>query len=372
MKSLVKKTTLLILCFLFFFGGISHGASDVPALRDCKDSTERARIQSLINGARAEGKLAWWFNMIEPKMDKYIADGFKAYYGLPDLKFEFTYATNQATIANVEKLFQANRPTPDILWYAIWVWYKDLLARGKVMRYDSPMYKEYTVSHEVGNSMPGYWVSDSYCYNPVWNPAALAKAGIKDFNPTSWWDFADPKLSKLISLGNIPQSHSYALNALGWKKALGDDWFKKIGKNKPALYLKMAQGRDWVASGEYPITLTNSAKTAEAIKQTGVKVKMLYPKEGVVMLPFAPIILATAPHPNAAKLFIDYVRSAPGTNRVAESDVCLFYGRPGVKTTSEFLPGAENVKAIPMDWNSITDQSVTEIQQWVVSIGLCY
>lgn len=372
MKKLKKMSILLIFCFLFFSGWVSYGASDIPALRG-KDQAEQARIQALIDGARKEGKLIWQANMIEPKMGKYIAEGFKDYYGLSNLDCEFTYATNSATITKVERLFAANRPTPDILWYVSWVWFKDLFARGKVMHYDSPMYKEYTISHTLGNTLPGYWVSDSYCYNPMWNPDALDKAGIKNFNPTSWWDFTDPKLAKLISIGNIPQSQSYAIWALGVRKALGDDWFKKLAKHKPCLYLKMAQGRDWVASGEYPITLTNSAKTAETVQKAGIKVKLLYPKEGVVMKPYSCIILATAPHPNTAKLFIDYVRSAPGTNRIADSGVNLFYGRPGVKTPlKEFLPAAEDVKAIPIDWNSITDQDIKEIQQWVVKIGLCY
>jgi ABC-type Fe3+ transport system substrate-binding protein len=271
-------------------------------------------------------------------------------------------------------MLQANRPTPDVMWYVAWAWYKSLLARGKLMRYDSPMYKDYTISHKVGNSVPGYWVSDSYTFSPMWTPGPMAKAGFKDFNPTSWWDFTDPKLAKLTSMGNLARSQSFTTIAIALRKALGDEWFHKVAKNKPALYIKSAQGRDWSASGEYPITLTSHAKNAEVVKGTGVAVKLLYPKEGVCLMPFAPVILAAAPHPQASKLFMDYVRSAPGTDRIAEAGTCLLYGRPGVKAPlKEFLPPAEEIKGIPMNWDvDDTEQTMKETQEWLVKIGMSY
>ena len=115
-------------------------------------------------------------------------------------------------------------------------------------------------------------------------------------------------------------------------------------------------------------------QNAEEVKKTGVEVKLLYPKEGVVLFPFAPLIMGPAAHPNMAKLFIDYIRSKPGTDRMADAGVCLIYGRPGVKTPlKEFLPPAEEIKTIPMNWD-VDDsiQAVKEIQKWVVTIGLSY
>ena len=70
------------LCLLTFVSGVSYGA-DIPAIRDAKDSAERARVQALIDGARKENQLEWTGNMVEPKHANPLIAGFKEYYGLP-------------------------------------------------------------------------------------------------------------------------------------------------------------------------------------------------------------------------------------------------------------------------------------------------
>jgi iron(III) transport system substrate-binding protein len=361
--------------FLFLiFGGISYGAADVPALKNAPDPTERARVAKLIEAARAEGDLIIDGTMIEPKMMQYVLKGFKETYGLPDLKTQYTYEGTSRIVTRVSQVLRAGRPGPDIVWNVSWAWYMDLLAHKQIMRYDCPWYKDYTISHKVGNSMPGYWVSDSYTFLPMWNVTALEKAGIKNFRPTSWWDFTDPKLGKLSSIGNMSRSQSQTSVGMGLRKVLGDEWFKKMAKLKPALFTRGAGGRDWCASGEYPIDVYGSAKNTFVLQTGGLNVKLLYPKEGVVLLPLAPIILTSARHPNVAKLFIDYVRSVPGTNRVSGSGAGLIMGRPGVKNPNkELFPPAETINLIPMDWNKeSTLETVKAFQKWVVDIGLSY
>jgi ABC-type Fe3+ transport system substrate-binding protein len=242
--------------------------------------------------------------MIEPKHAKFILDGFKEYYGLKALKPEYTYGQSAQVIGQVEQLIKAKRTTPDIIWQPAWSWYNDLLKRGLIVRYESPYYKEYTLSNGAGNSKPGYWVSDAYTFHPMWNVGAVAKAGFKDFNPKSWWDFADPKFSQYTSIGNISKSTSYTAVAIGLRKVLGDEWFKKVAAMKLAAFIKSAQGRDWCASGEYPIDLLSHAKNAETAKKTGVDIKLLYPKEGVTLLPFGPIILKDGGNQGAGYLFL--------------------------------------------------------------------
>jgi hypothetical protein len=150
-------------CFLFLtLTSLSFGAGDFPALKDAKDPAEKARVQKLHEGALAEGKLNIVGTMIEPKMAQYIVQGFKEYYGLPGLKNEYTYEGTARIVTRVDQVVNAGRPGPDIVWNVAWAWYMDLMGRNQIMKYESPMYKEYTISNKVGNSMPGYWVSDSY------------------------------------------------------------------------------------------------------------------------------------------------------------------------------------------------------------------
>jgi iron(III) transport system substrate-binding protein len=347
-------------------------AQEAPALAAIKDPTEKARVAALIAEAKKENGLAWIGVQIEPAHADAVMAEFKRYYGLADAKAEYTYAATGAIVTRVEQLLRAKRNNFDIVWNASWAWYKDLLKRNEIMQYESPNYAAYTLSDKHGMSVKGYWVSDAYAFAPVYNTAALDKIGLKNFHPTSWNDFVDPKFTGHLAMIDVLISTSAAPVLAGVVKAMGDDWLKALGKVKPTLHSKAAQGRDWVGSGEFAAALFNSPKDALSLQERHLPTKQVFPKEGVVLIPFPPIILAGAPHPATAKLFIDFVRSAHGTQTMMDAGSLLFFGRPGVKPKHpDILPTAEDVKAIPFNWDTdATNQAVKAFRDKVRAVGI--
>jgi len=327
-------------------------AQEPPALAAITDAAEKARVSALIEAAKKEGQLSWIGVQIEPGHADAIIAEFKRYYGLNDIKGEYTYAATGAIVTRVEQLLKAKRNNFDIVWNASWAWYKDLLKRGEIMKYESPYYKDYTLSDKHGMSVKGYWVADAYAFAPIFNTQAIA-AQIKDFNPTSWNDFVDPRLAGHLCMINVLISTSAAPVVAGITKAMGEKWLASLGKLKPTLHSKAAQGRDWVGSGEFSATLLNSPKDALSLIKRKLPTKQVFPKEGVVLIPFPAIIMASAPHPATSKLFIDFVRSPHGTQTMMNAGSLLFFGRPGVKPKyPDILPAAEDVKAIPFNWDT--------------------
>ena len=328
-------------------------AQEAPALAAIKNASEKTRVSALIEAAKKEGQLSWIGVQIEPGHADAILTEFKRHYGLNDIKAEYTYAATGAIVTRVEQLLKAKRNNFDIVWNASWDWYKDLLKRGEIMKYESPNYAAYTLSDKHGLSQKGYWVADAYAFAPVYNTKAIEAQGIKDFSPASWNDFVDPRLAGKVALINVLISTSAAPVLDGVARAMGDDWLKALGKLKPTLHSKAAQGRDWVGSGEFSVAIFNSPKDALSLKERHLPTKQVFPKEGVVLIPFPAIIMASAPHPAISKLFIDFVRSAHGTQTMMDSGSLLFYGRPGVRPKyPDILPPAEDVKAIPFDWDT--------------------
>jgi ABC-type Fe3+ transport system substrate-binding protein len=350
----------------------SARAQQPPALAAITDAGERARVQALIAEARKEGALSWIGVQIEPGHADPVLAEFKRYYGLDDLKGEYTYSSTGAIVTRIEQLLRAKRGEFDIVWNASWAWYKDLLKRGEIMKYESPNYAAYTLSDQHGMSAKGYWVADAYAFAPVYNTNALAAHGINDFHPTSWKDFVDPKLTGQVAMIDVLVSTSAAPVLAGVVKTMGDDWLAALGKVKPALHIKASQGRDWVGSGEFSVALFNSPKDALSLAQRNLPTKQLFPKEGVVLIPFAPIILASAPHPSTAKLFVDFVRSAHGTQTLMDSGSLLFFGRPGVKPKyPDILPRTEDVKAIPFDWDTEgSTAAVNKFREKLRAVGI--
>jgi iron(III) transport system substrate-binding protein len=347
-------------------------AQQPPALADITNPAEKARVQALIDGAKKEGALSWIGVQVEPGHAAPIIAEFKRYYGLNDLKGEYTYAATGAIVTRVEQLLRAKRNNFDIVWNASWAWYKDLLKRGEIMKYASPSYAGYTLSDKNGTTVKDYWVSDYYAFAPVYNTDALAKIGLPNFHPTSWNDFTDPKLAGHLAMIDVLISTSAAPVLAGVVKTMGEDWFKKLAALKPTLHSKAAQGRDWVGSGEFAAALFNSPKDALSLHERHLPTKQVFPKEGVVLIPFPAIIMNSAPHPNTAKLFIDFVRSAHGTQTMMDAGSLLFFGRPGVKPKyPDILPASENVKAIPFNWDTeATNAAVKKFRAHAQALGI--
>jgi ABC-type Fe3+ transport system substrate-binding protein len=70
-------------------------------------------------------------------------------------------------------------------------------------------------------------------------------------------------------------------------------------------------------------------------------------------------ILAKAPHPSAAKLWVDFILSEAGQRVLVEKEA-LISGRAGfVSPTPEYAPPIDKMNVIKIDWEKITveDQS---------------
>jgi len=339
-------------------------ARDVPALSEKSDPAEKARVQHLINEARRIGTFSWISGAILPGQGAKITRAFQAYYGLNDLKTNYLYASTFEVTSRVEQLLMARRNTFDVVWNAAYPWYPDLLRRGELLRYESPNYKAFTLSEAAGYNMHGYWVSFGYAFTPAYNPAALRKLGITNFQFSSYKDLVNPRLKGLVSIGNLNSSMQSTSTMIALQHQIGGNWFRRLVSTvKPTPTTVAAQGRDWLASGEFPIAITTLARDRLMLRQKHIDIRSPMPKEGVLIIPFPPVILKSALNPAAAKLFIDYITSIRGAQMIQDAGAMLFVGRPGVRSPApDILPAWENVKVIPFNW--VKDGSRANVERY--------
>lgn len=91
----------------------------------------------------------------------------------------------------------------------------------------------------------------------------------------------------------------------------GLEFFKQPAAQKPGFRIGSSQIADLVAAGEYPIGINTYSTNIEDLKARGAPVEWVGLDPVVAILhPIA--INAAAPHPNAAKLFVDFVLSREG------------------------------------------------------------
>jgi ABC-type Fe3+ transport system substrate-binding protein len=89
--------------------------------------------------------------------------------------------------------------------------------------------------------------------------------------------------------------------------------------------------------------------------EKGAGLKLVLPPEGWAAVGYPTAILAHAPHPNAAKIFMDFLHSEPFQNLDLNFGGVVV-GRLGLKSRFEFYPKPiyDLQGPIPMEWSKFT------------------
>ncbi|HEU4345628.1 MAG TPA: extracellular solute-binding protein [Candidatus Binatia bacterium] len=173
----------------------------------------------------------------------------------------------------------------------------------------------------------GQWaVVRASVYGPAFNTTKVKESEA----PKSWRDFLDPKWRdrKLV---NAHPSYS-AFVSVGMSalvKLFGWEFFDKLAAQKPIIVQSALDTVVYVVRGEAWMSVGGTAYTSAVAIQKGEPIKHAFPKEGVPLIVSPQAILAKAPHPNAAKVFVDWLFSKEAQQVMVEDGT--YVGHPEVE-----------------------------------------
>jgi iron(III) transport system substrate-binding protein len=211
------------------------------------------------------------------------------------------------------------------------------------------------LSKEAGSFFPGQVPSDQ-----VWTPFTTMpyvvmynkKLVSEAEKPKAWKDVLDSKWKGKVAYADASKSGSsytllvtwltiYGKNEAGWKFV--EDLLRQC-KVLP----KSSMTYQGVANGEYPIGLTFEQAAFEYLKG-GAPIGLVYPSEGTAITLDGSAIIKNAPHPNAAKLFLDFTVSKEMQDLMVDK-----FGRRSVRKdvgSPAGLPTLDIIKAINYDFD---------------------
>jgi iron(III) transport system substrate-binding protein len=336
----------------------ASGATNVDApILSTLSGSERDRVAGLIQVAQKEGELSWLDAVVVPDTAAKFADAFKQRYGLPNAKINFERQNTGQVTSRVQEEVKGGKVTVDLFAVASPRLFYALKDADALLQYDSPEYAHYESSKKAGLTFePGYWMSPvAYTFAPITNPKFFDKP-IK-----SWNDMVDPKLQGKILISDAGGSEAPLYIYVGLRKVLPLSLFQQLAALGATVNgASSVQGSQRLATGEVWIAEDLPSRLVQTVKQTGVPLKPFYPDEGNVMLGHPYGIPAKAPHPNLAKLFLDFVFSEQGQTMYVSLEG-LASGRDGVKFPDEvkqYSPPLGEIKTIALDFKNLDNKTL--------------
>jgi len=178
--------------------------------------------------------------------------------------------------------------------------------------------------------------------------------------PKSWKDLLDAKWrGKMVtahpSYSGIIATHVLALvNLYGW------DYFKELAKNKLHLVQSANDPAGVVASGERPVGVNGAEYFYYKTLKQGNPIKIVYPKEGIPLVVSPVAIAKDASHPNASKLFMDFIFAKESLQTMADREG-LYTGHPDV-TYPKDKPKLKELNLLNVDAEQL-EEKTTEIKK---------
>ena len=319
--------------------------------------------QATIDAAKKEGMLVYATNLFAPTTQKQLQQAFRDHYKLPaSFKMQGYIGSSSAVVSRTSEELKADKVTVDWLAVNFATFWKDLQTRGELMKYCSPEYKGLTYRKQAGVMDGGceFQSVAAIVFGLLWNPQYVKE------DLQSWSQLTDPKYKGQIIFGDVRKSAAYldAYYGLRTNKVWTDEWLQKIKAQNPFFLLRSTDIRDRVMAGEFPIAILGYGPRAYQVRDQ-IKLDVSWPKEGVVVDGNYGGILAKAPHPNAAKLWNDFIFSKAGQEILIKLEAIATL-RSDVNIPKEvqpFVPNLGKIHAVPVDWANLTKAKLDPMRE---------
>lgn len=297
-----------------------------------------AQDAALLQAARKEGKVVWYTSLAIPSSTA-IAHYFQNKY--KGIEVEVHRSGSQRVLQRTMQEATAGIKNGDIIHTSDAGHFELLKDKGLLLKYTPTA---------VGAFPDGFKDKAGFYYGMratlsviAYNPKVVAE---KD-SPKTWKDLLNPRWNgKLVTAhpgySGIIMTHVLALvNAYGW------DYFRDLAKNKVHITQSANDPAGVVASGERPIGVNGAEYFYYKTLKQGNPIKIVYPKEGVPLVVSPTAIAKDAPHPNAAKLFTEFMFAKESQQLLADKEG-LYTGHPEVTYPTD-KPKLKELKLLPAD-----------------------
>jgi iron(III) transport system substrate-binding protein len=255
-----------------------------------------------LEAAKKEGAVVIYSPAPAEMLDE-LTKAFNVKY--PSIKAEYYRANSAQVYQRLLAEIAADRVNGDVIHVSDPATIQELNQAGGLQPYDSPEYQAYDPKYVAKDK--AWFVARAHFLNIGYNPTIVPE----DQAPKELKDLADPRFKGKVGIMDVRNAGgAYYWQYAAWK-LYGPQHFAEMFKNQPKLYPGHGPINDRVITGELSVGLDLNYLTDESI-QKGAPIKAVYPADGAPMI-WSPVgVVKKAPHPNAAKVLMDFIASKEG------------------------------------------------------------
>jgi iron(III) transport system substrate-binding protein len=347
---------------------VVHGATaawaQAGAQAPARTPTKVLDFQTTADVAKAEqeGEVVYYGHDSEPA----IADLLEAFRkDFPKLKTSYVRAQTGALYAKLLAERSAGRFLVDVLQMSEPSPALDFQKKGGYDLHLSPEHATFKPGYQ--SSPPGYFTFAGVTFAGI----AYNRGKVKSEQaPKEWKDILNPAfkdgISAKLSTSGMQHAQWYVL-----RKLYGNDFWQQFAKQRPRGFDSRAQLFDRLAKGDDRVCALAEYAGYTLFKEKGADIEFVAPSDGLPATPITLGVVNRAPHPEAARLFVDWALSGRG-QAVYQTHKILLYGSlrgdaPPMATGKRL---ADFKLLFPNDWNDLEASHAAFVKEWNGIMGL--
>jgi iron(III) transport system substrate-binding protein len=262
---------------------------------------------ALIEGAKKEGQVVFYASM-EAQAAQRISAGFEKKY--PFVKLNATRIGSERMATRLIAEAQSRKVQADVVSQSGFDFH-GVLQKGVFDIYNSP--ERAALPGEYKDDK-GLWVMNAATLNVIgYNTRLVPAANV----PKSFWDLTDPKWKgQLLMDENESKWMAGMITYYGEAKTV--DLLRRLATQDIQFRVGHTLIQTLAAAGERPIVVVAFANGVERLKKDRAPIDWVA-ADPIIGLTFGLGLAKDAPHPNAAKLLIDYLLSKEGQEIIADA-----------------------------------------------------
>ncbi|SFZ81882.1 iron(III) transport system substrate-binding protein [Devosia enhydra] len=298
--------------------------------------------EELIAAAKAEGS-GTIYTSIDPTIMANVARAFQKAYGIP---VDIQRASSSALAQRFNAETESNNFIADVYYSTDRAFHDESGGNGRFLPVtELAGYAEWPAEAKDETSI----VIGYNPYSLIWN-TQLVPEGL-----TSWEDLIDPKWKGKVMLTDprigVTSNQFYKM----FREIYGDDFLRKLGEN--ATYSPSAvPGIQQVAAGAQAIYAPGIHQVAVGLLDKGAPLGEAFPEPTISSNNIASLV-ATAPHPNVAKLFVSFLMT-PEAQAINNQD-----GWSPIE-------GIEGTREMPQTVDIDPEETAAEVPELLQLLGL--